>query len=77
MEEVFQNYEHYRDWILYNWEKNNDLDGLILTKGLMICKSINTSGESFRQMTRIEYNKRESESFIKIPKLNNFNKKNH
>ena len=36
MEEVFQNFKHYSEWILNNWERDKVLDSVIVKNKLMI-----------------------------------------
>ena len=69
MEEVFQNFEHFKEWILKNWETDRVLDSVIIKNGLMVEKEYNCSGESYRMLTREEFNKLDSENFIIIPTI--------
>lgn len=67
MEEVFQNYEHFQEWILKNWETDSVLDGLIIKNGLMVERKNNCNGESYRMLTKYEFNELDSQNFIRIP----------
>lgn len=69
MEEVFQSFEHYKDWLLQNWHKDKILDKIILANKLIIEKEKPSDGESFRMMTKEEFIQMESKNFIKIPVL--------
>ncbi len=70
MKEVFQNYEHYANWISNNWEsKSTELDKLILEYGLLIEKEYNCTGQTHRALTKKEFNEKESKGFIFIPNL--------
>lgn len=62
MEEVFQNFEHYSEWILSNWNKDAVLDSVIIKSQLIL-------GEPYRQLTKDEFDKREGEGLIKIPTI--------
>ena len=67
MEEVFQNYEHFKEWILKNWETDKVLDSVIIKNRLMIQRENNCNGEPYRMLTREEFIERDSQGFIKIP----------
>lgn len=69
MEEVFQNYKHYGDWILRKWRTDRVLDALIVKNELMIKREISCNGEPYRPLTEEEFNERNSQSFIKIPTI--------
>lgn len=69
MEEVFQNYKHYSEWMLKNWNSDKYLDELIISYGLMIKKEISASGMSFRQLSKVEFCNKELNGFIRIPKI--------
>lgn len=69
MEEVFQNFTHYLEWILNNWERDKVLDSVIIKRGLMIRKEKNCNGEAYRTLTKEEFAERDSKSFIKIPTI--------
>lgn len=69
MEEVFQNFKHYSEWILNNWERDKVLDSVIVKNKLMIERENNCNGESYRLLTKEEFSKRDSENFIKIPTI--------
>lgn len=69
MEEVFQNYKHYGDWILRKWRTDRDLDALIIKNELMIERGFNFTGEPYRPLTEEEFNERHSQDFIKIPTI--------
>ncbi len=70
MKEVFQNYEHYANWICENWEsKSKELDNLILESDLLIEKEVNCNGETHRALTKKEFNELESKGFIFVPKI--------
>jgi hypothetical protein len=69
MEEVFQNFEHFKEWILKNWQTDAVLDSVIIKNGLMIERQNNCNGESYRMLTKGEFNKRDSQNFIKIPTI--------
>lgn len=69
MEEVFQNYEHFKQWILKNWEIDTVLDSVIIKNGLMIERENNCNGEPYRMLTKSEFNKRDSQNFIRIPTI--------
>lgn len=60
MEEVFQNYDHFKEWILKNWQTDKVLDSVIIKNELMV-------GEPYRMLTKQEFNERDSRNFIKIP----------
>lgn len=66
MIEIFQNYKHYSQWILENYERTGSREfTLHIEKELLIKKEVNCSGQSHRQFTEEEFN---SKNFIKIPK---------
>lgn len=73
MEEVFQSFEHYKDWLLQNWHKDKILDKIILANKLIIEKEKPSDGVSFRMMTKEEFIQMESKNFIKIPVLDSKN----
>lgn len=79
MDEVFQNYNHYAEWLLNNWNRNSNLDSIIINKGLMKEKPICMNGQSYRQLTKSEFSELESLSFVLIPSLkpNNNEPKQH
>jgi hypothetical protein len=67
MEEVFQNFNHYKEWILKNWNTSKTLDSNIVESRLMIEKEISCNGEPFRMLTAEEFNVRHNENYIKVP----------
>jgi hypothetical protein len=67
MEEVFQNFEHYKKWIANNWEQSETLDSLIIKFDLVVERQNNCNGEPYRMLTKEEFDKRDSEDFVKIP----------
>lgn len=69
MEEVFQNFEHFKEWILKNWKTDKVLDSVIVKNGLMVERKNNCSGEAYRMLTKEEFNERDSQNFIKIPTI--------
>jgi hypothetical protein len=70
MREVFQNYEHYANWILANWqEKSEDMNKLILESGLLVERENNCNGETHRSLTKEEFLIKESGEYIMIPHL--------
>lgn len=69
MEEVFQNFKHYADWISRNWQTDRVLDSVIIKNKLVIERKVNCNGEAYRMLTKEEFAKRDSESFIKIPNI--------
>lgn len=69
MKEVFQNYNHYAEWIFSNWQKNKIIDELIIQRGLLVEKINCCNGNAFRQLTKEEFRELESFGFIEIPLL--------
>ena len=69
MEEVFQNFKHYTDWISRNWQTDRVLDSVIIKNELMIERKVNCNGEVYRMLTKEEFNERDSQNFIKIPTI--------
>lgn len=69
MEEVFQNYKHYTNWISDNWETDRVLDSVIIKNNLVVERKYSCNGEPYRLLTKTEFNIRESENFIKIPTI--------
>lgn len=68
MKEVFQNYEHYANWISENWEsKSKELDNKILESDLLIERENNCNGETHRFLSKSEFKEKESKGFIFIP----------
>jgi hypothetical protein len=76
MEEVFQSFEHYKEWMLRNWHKDETQDRAILAQKLVI-EEYHGDPEhrdpehrgSERMMTEEEFIKSNRENFIKIPKV--------
>lgn len=69
MEEVFQNYEHFKEWIIKNWETDKVLDSVIIKNSLMVERQNSCNGEAYRILTKDEFIQRENEIFIKIPTI--------
>lgn len=69
MEEVFQNFEHYKQWISKHWETNRILDSVLIERGLMIERSVILNGEAYRMLTKDEFDHINDQSFIAIPRL--------
>lgn len=69
MREVFQNYKHYVDWLNTNWENSRDLDKEIISRNLVLAKTVNCNGEMYRSLTKAEFSEMEKEGFIQIPRV--------
>lgn len=69
MEEVFQNFKHYKEWVLKNWQTDRVLDSVIIKKRLMIERENNCNGEAYRMLTKEEFNEMDNQNFIKIPTI--------
>lgn len=70
MEEVFQNYKHYTDWISNNWDRTSTLNNRIIKNQLVVERNYNCNGEPYRMLTKIEFNEIEnSKGFLKIPTI--------
>lgn len=69
MEEVFQNYKHYTDWISNNWDRTATLNNIIIKNQLVVERNYNCNGEPYRILTKTEFDTRENENFIKIPTI--------
>ena len=70
MEEIFQDYNHYVNWIEDNYESTNrELTVFIEENGLLIRRKYNLTGEEFRLLTKEEFELINEKSFIKIPKF--------
>lgn len=69
MKEVFQNYQHYANWILDNWQqKSQEMNKLILESGLLVERQNNCNGETHRYFTKEEFVAKEEENgYIVIP----------
>lgn len=69
MEGIFQDYNHYVNWIEDNYESTNrELTVFIEKNGLLMRTKYNLNGEDFRLLTKEEFEIKNKESFIKIPK---------
>ena len=70
MEEIFQDYNHYVNWIKDNYESTNrELTVFIEENGLLMKRKYNLNGEEFRLLTKEEFELINEKSFIKIPKF--------
>ena len=70
MEEIFQDYNHYVNWIEDNYESTNrELTVFIQENGLLMRRKYNLNGEEFRLLTKEEFELINEKSFIKIPKF--------
>ena len=70
MEEIFQDYNHYVNWIEDNYESTNrELTVFIQENGLLMKRKYNLNGEEFRLLTKEEFELINEKSFIKIPKF--------
>lgn len=69
MEEVFQNYEHFKEWIFKNWQTDKVLDSVIIKNKLMIERKFNCNGKPYRMLSKEEFNEQDSQNFIKIPTI--------
>ena len=70
MEEIFQDYNHYVNWIKDNYESTNrELTVFIEENGLLMKRKYNLNGEEFRLLTKEEFELKNEKSFIKIPKF--------
>ena len=70
MEEIFQDYNHYVNWIKDNYESTNrELTVFIEENGLLMKRKYNLNGEDFRLLTKEEFELKNEKSFIKIPKF--------
>ena len=69
MEGIFQDYNHYVNWIEDNYESTNrELTVFIEENGLLMRTKYNLNGEEFRLLTKEEFEIKNKERFIKIPK---------
>lgn len=70
MEEIFQDYNHYVNWIEDNYESTNrELTVFIQENGLLMRRKYNLTGEEFRLLIKEEFELINEKSFIKIPKF--------
>lgn len=70
MKEVFQNYQHYTNWIMKNWNyQTTDLDQEIIKTGLLI-EIDNFGGIEYRLMFKSEFTQKEKTGFVLIPTIN-------
>lgn len=70
MKEVFQDYSHYANWILENWqEKSQEMNKLILESNLLVERQNNCNGETHRYLTKKEFDELESKGFVFVPNL--------
>ena len=70
MEEIFQDYNHYVNWIEDNYESTNrELTVFIEENGLLMKRKYNLNGEEFRLLTKEEFELINEKSFINIPKF--------
>lgn len=70
MEEIFQDYKHYTNWIDENYHNRKGADfDRIIEKELLIERKVNITGVTHRFLTKEEFELRNEKSFIKIPKL--------
>lgn len=69
MEEVFQSYEHYKKWLMHNWDTTATAVNRIVTAGLVIERDISMNGEPWRSLTIEEFAEKEKGGFIIIPEL--------
>ena len=70
MEEIFQDYNHYVNWIKDNYESTNrELTVFIQENGLLMKRKYNLNGEEFRLLTKEEFELINEKSFINIPKF--------
>ena len=69
MEGIFQDYNHYVNWIENNYESTSrELTVFIEENGLLMRRKCNLNGEEFRLLTKEEFEIKNKESFINITK---------
>lgn len=69
--ELFENYKHYKEWMLKNWERNLNLDKLIIETGLVIERLNSCSGEVYRSLNEKEFLEMQEKNVVEIPNTSN------